>query len=188
MTLPRTIAAVVLLLVAPGTPAQAWERGHVETFATLPAGTHNPEGITADRHGHIYVTTFDVTKAGGPGDLLVFGGGKQVLAVNPFTGANDDDNLWIAANQADEIVVLNPSGRVVAKLGDFDGINRHGEPIGLLFPARLVRHGHHIYVTNLSLDLRLFGFPAVDAQWAADVQRHTIARIPARIPKVKGLK
>jgi hypothetical protein len=303
MTLPRTIAAVVLLLVAPGTPAQAWERGHVETFATLPAGTHNPEGITADRRGHIYVTTFDVTKTGGPGDLLVFGGGKQVLAVNPFTGASsvfttipgganagpnvltfdhagnvyisdsfqgtiwrtgpgggaptawvtdplltttgvppfganglafnnagdalfvcntgndsvvripvaggnasaptafayningcdgliidDDDNLWIAANQADEIAVLNPSGRVVAKLGDFDGINRHGEPIGLLFPASLVRHGHHIYVTNLSLDLRLFGFPAVDAQWAADVQRHTIARIPARIPKVKGLK
>ena len=338
MTLPRTIVAAVLLLVAPGTPAQAWERGHVETFATLPAGTHNPEGITADRHGHIYVTTFDVTKAGGPGDLLVFGprghllrhvkvanssnllldlafhphtgtllvidfGGKQVLAVNPFTGASsvfttipgganagpnvltfdhagnvyisdsfqgtiwrtgpgggaptawvtdplltttgvppfgangvafnnagdalfvcntgndsvvripvaggnasaptafaysingcdgliidDDDNLWIAANQADEIVVLNSSGRVIAKLGDFDGINRHGEPIGLLFPASLVRHGHHVYITNLSLDLRLFGFPAVDAQWAADVQRHTIARIPARIPKVKGLK
>lgn len=25
---------------------------------------------------------------------------------------DDDDNLWLAANQADEIVVLNPSGRV----------------------------------------------------------------------------
>ena len=27
----------------------------------------------------------------------------------------------------------------------------------------------------------------VDAQWAAQVTRHTIARIPTRIPKVPGL-
>ena len=56
-----------------------------------------------------------------------------------------------------------------------------------LFPASLVRHGDFIYVSNLALDLRLFGLPQpVDAQWAADVKRHTIARIRARIPNVQG--
>ena len=336
MVLRYVIATLTLVLFT--IPAAAWERGHVETFAVLPPSTAHPEGITADRHGNIYVTTFDVTKASGPGDLLIFGphgrlidhvsvagssnllldlafhpitgallvidfGHQQVLSVNPRTGASsvfttipggasagpnvltfdqagnvyisdsfqgtiwktgpgggpatawvanplltttgvppfganglafnnagdamfvcntgndsvlripvaggnasapvafaysingcdgliidDDDNLWLAANQADEIVVLNPEGRVIAKLGDFGGIDRHGVPIGLLFPASLVRHGGHIYISNMSLDLRLFGFPAADSQWAADVKRYTISRIPARIPRVPGLK
>src|SRR5689334_22399872 len=34
-----------------------------------------------------------------------------------------DDNIWIAANQEDEIVVVDPTGKVIAKLGDFDGIS-----------------------------------------------------------------
>ena len=102
--------------------------------------------------------------------------------------ADEDDNLWVAANQADEIVVVDPTGRVIAKLGDFGGVDHHGKPIGLLFPASLVRSGHFIYVTNLALDLRLFGLPQpVDAQWAAQVTKHTISRIPARIPPVPGL-
>lgn len=53
---------------------------------------------------------------------------------------------------------------------------------GLLFPASLVRHRGFLYVTNLSLDLRDFGHPTVDPQWAAAVKRHTISRIRARIP------
>jgi hypothetical protein len=52
---------------------------------------------------------------------------------------DDDDNIWVAANQADEIVVVDPSGRMIAKLGDFDGVDWHGEPLGLLFPANLWR-------------------------------------------------
>ena len=83
---------------------------------------------------------------------------------------------------------MNPSRRVVAKLGDFDGLDPHGAPMGLLFLASLVRHGEFIYITNLALDLRLFGLPQpVDAQWAADVKRHTVSKIPARIPSVSGL-
>ena len=84
---------------------------------------------------------------------------------------------------------MNPSGRVIAKLGDFGGIDPRGAPKGLLFPASLVRSGQFLYVTNLSLDLRLFGLPQpVDAQWAAQVTRHTISKIPAHIPPVPGLK
>ena len=101
---------------------------------------------------------------------------------------DDEDNLWVAANQADEIVIINPSGRVIAKLGDFNGLDSRAAPKGLLFPASLVRHAEFIYITNLALDLRLFGLPQpVDAQWAADVKRHTVSKIRARIPPVSGL-
>src|SRR5215469_15341323 len=33
-----------------------------------------------------------------------------------------DNNIWAAANQADEIVVVDPTGKVIAKLGDFNGV------------------------------------------------------------------
>jgi hypothetical protein len=59
---------------------------------------------------------------------------------------------------------------------------RERSPVGLLFPASLVRHGDWIYIANLSLDLRpVVGQQAVDSQWAAKVKRHTISRIRARI-------
>lgn len=122
--------------------------------------------------------------AGTPGAPAVF--------VNSINGADgvlvdDNDNIWVAANQADEIVVLNPSGKVIAKLGDFDGLDPQSAPVGLLFPASLVFSNGFVYVTNLSLDLRGFGLPqTVDSQWAAAVARHTIARIKAHIPPVRG--
>jgi sugar lactone lactonase YvrE len=127
--------------------------------------------------------------------IPVVGGnpGTPVVFVNSINGADgliidQDDNIWVAANQADEIVVLDPTGRVIAKLGDFGGIDPSGAPIGLLFPASLVRSGGFIYVTNLALDLRLFGLPQpVDAQWAAQVTTHTVAKIPVGIPPVPGL-
>ena len=114
--------------------------------------------------------------------------GTPEVFVNSINGADglmvdEADNLWVVANQADEIVVVDPSGRVIAKLGDFGGIDRRGSPIGLLFPASAVKVGNFLYVTNLALDLRGFGLPQpVDAQWAAAVTRHSIARIRARIP------
>jgi sugar lactone lactonase YvrE len=309
--------------------AAAWDRGSVDQFAVLPAGAANPEGITVDKHGDVYVTTFAVTGTP-PGKLFVFGsdgnlkrqldvagssnlllgvgfhpqtndllvidfGGARVLNVNPNTGASsvftqvsggaglnalafdaagnvyisdsfqgivwrtgrkggapvawvndallrtsgfppfgangmdfnrdesalfvantgddrviripvnagatgtpevfvnsvngadgllvdENDNVWVCANQADEIVVVDKTGKAIAKLGDFNGL-RDGAPDGLLFPASLVRSGDSIYITNLSLDLRLFGLPqSVDSQWAAQVTRHTISRIRARIP------
>jgi hypothetical protein len=48
-------------------------------------------------------------------------------------------------------------------------------------------HTSGSYVTNLSLDLRAFGLAQpVDAQWAAQVTTHTIARIRASIPPIHG--
>jgi sugar lactone lactonase YvrE len=326
----RALLALACFLVP--MQAFAWDRGEVQRFATLPAGAANPEGITVDRHGDVYVTGFNPTGAGvgqvfvfddngrlkrvldvegassallgiafhpHTGELLVLDIGQaRVHRVNKWSGAasvfaqapagaglndltfdragnvyisdsfggiiwrtgpaggapvawasspllttagfppfganglefnrdesalfvantgNDTivripvaagaagapavftnsvngadglildrhDNLWVCANQADEIVVIDPSGKAIAKLGDFEGVRR-GSPVGLLFPASLARHGDWIYVTNLSLDLRpVAGAQSVDSEWAAQVTRHTVARLRARIPHDK---
>jgi len=315
--------------------AAAWDRGRVERFASLPEGSPNPEGITTDHNGDVYVPGFAPTAPSGPGKLFVFDedgdllralnvtgsspallgvafhptnrlpngrrqllvidfGAGNVLSVDPMTGAatvfaeikggglnaltfdakgnvyisdsfrgiiwrtkpaggdavawakddlllttgfppfgangldfnhdesslfvantgNDsivripvvrdvaqkavvftnsingadgllvdrDDNVWVCANQSNEIVVTDKTGKVIAKLGDFGGV-RDGSPVGLLFPASLVRRGDWIYITNLSLDLRpITGQQSVDSQWAAKVKTHTISRIRFRIP------
>jgi hypothetical protein len=105
------------------------------------------------------------------------------------------DNIWAAANQADEIVVVNPTGKAIAKLGDFDGVNG-GVTNGLLFPASpaFSPDGQWLYVTNLELDLRTItktqqnpdGVQTVDSQWAAQVTQHSIARLRAKIPPIQS--
>ena len=76
-------------------------------------------------------------------------------SVNGADGITFDAHgrLWVAANQADEVVALNEQGRVIARLGEFQGINRNGTPRGLLFPASLVIVGNQMFVTNLALPL-----------------------------------
>jgi len=118
-------------------------------------------------------------------------GGAASVFTNSINGADgliidEQDNLWVCANQGDEIVIVDNTGKVIAKLGDFDGLKGNAEPDGLLFPASLVFAGDSLLVTNLSLDLRLFGSNTVDAQWAAQVRTHTIARLPRRIPRLEG--
>jgi hypothetical protein len=98
-----------------------------------------------------------------------------------------------AANQADEIVVVDSTGKAIAKLGDFDGLNG-GVTNGLLFPASpaFSPDGQWLYVTNLELDLRTLGPnnmggpQAVDSQWAARVTQHSIARLKAKIPPIQS--
>jgi len=80
--------------------------------------------------------------------------------------------LWVAANQADEVVALNANGRIVAKLGEFRGIKRNGTPDGLLFPASPVIVGDEIFVTNLAITL---GSAADEPE--ANVTRWTISRM-----------
>jgi sugar lactone lactonase YvrE len=329
----RAAILLITFLVLCPLHAFAWERGEVEKFATLPAGSAAPEGLTVDSNGNVYAASFAVPPSGLgevsvfdrnghllrqvsvagsssqllgltfhpiTGDLLVIDfGSPKVLRVHPVTGASSvfttipgpagpnaltfdkqgnvyisdsfqgiiwrtglgggtpvpwvtdpllrttgtppfganglefnkafsalfvantgddtviripvdhsgtpgtpatfvnsingadgliidrDDNIWVAANQADEIVVIDKTGKVIAKLGDFGGIDEHGAPRGLLFPASLVFSGDWLYVTNLSLDLRKFGLPqAVDSQWTAQVTSQTISRLRARIPHV----
>jgi DNA-binding beta-propeller fold protein YncE len=330
-----TLACVGLALVISNTPAAAWDRGSVNTFAVLPQGTPMVEGLTVGPNGNVYVSTFNPTGSGKsqlftfdsqgmllksvkiqgsssamlglafrPGTdalrVIDFGAG-EVLVVDPDTGrsttcitlkdspgspglnaltfdaagntyisdsfqgiiwrlsgavcgeatawvTNDlllpktgvpgfganglgfnkagdalfvantamdwivkipvsggvpgtpemftnsingadglvldsNDNIWVAANQADEIVVVDPSGKAIAKLGDFEGL-QNGVTQGLLFPASpaFSKDGQWLFVTNLELDLRTIGGPqTVDSQWAAQVVQHSIAKLPARI-------
>jgi sugar lactone lactonase YvrE len=320
------------------TPASAWDRGSVQTFAVLPQGAPKVEGLTVGQDGNVYVSTFDPTGPAAPSKLFVFKddgtlirsvtianssqatlglgfsplthqllvidfGAAKVLNVNPHTGGssvfmtvtgnaglnaltfdaagnvyvsdsfqgiiwktgphggagtvwkqdpllttigtppfgangiafnsarnimfvantgNDtlvqiavsnvggtltagtasvftnsingadgivldaNDNIWVAANQADEIVVVDPTGKAIAKLGDFNGVV-DGVTQGLLFPASpaFSKDGASLFVTNLELDLRSIGIPqSVDSQWAGQVTQHSIARLPARIPPI----
>src|SRR5882724_12653132 len=79
-------ALVISLLLAMSfaQSAHAWIRSPATTFATLPAGSAHPEGITADAQGNIYVTTFAINGTPtGNGQLFVFGhDGKLVRQVN----------------------------------------------------------------------------------------------------------
>jgi sugar lactone lactonase YvrE len=337
-------AETILILVLLATPitAQAWERGKVERFATLPPGEAHPEGIAVDREGNVYVVTVAVNKPEtSEGTLLVFDpngkhlrtvriagssrllldvrfhpqtgkllvidyGAAKVLTVDPRSGASsvfmtvagehpgldgmafdnagnvyvtdahagiiwsvgkdggeatawvespllkprrpppaiganglyfnnkqtalfvantandtivkipvagsplepgepqvfvnragggpdgliidEEDNLWIACNQSNEILVLEPTqGRVIAKLGDFGGIDRDGAPVGFLWSNSLVFHGDDVLVTNLSLNVAAFtsqSLRTVDGPWADQVKLHTISRIKKRIPSV----
>ena len=86
---------------------------------------------------------------------------------------NKSGLLWVATNQADEVVALNANGKIVVKLGEFRGINRNGTPNGLLFPASPVIVGDEIFVTNLAIDLT----PAVGDEPEEDVTRWTISRM-----------
>jgi hypothetical protein len=93
---------------------------------------------------------------------------------------DNQGRLVVAANQADEVVILNDNGRVIAKLGDFLGIRNDGSPRGLLFPASLVIVGDRIFVTNLALPLT----PVIGDEPEEDVTRYTISRIniPNELP------
>ena len=83
--------------------------------------------------------------------------------------------LWVAANQADEVVALDANGRVVERRGSFEGIGPDGAAKGLLFPASIVLSNGSLFVTNLALVLIGNG-----SEPEADVTTFTISRIPLR--------
>jgi sugar lactone lactonase YvrE len=125
--------------------------------------------------------------------------GEPKVFVNGVNGpdgmfVDEEDRLWVVANQADEIVVFDKTGKAIAKLGDFNGLDERGAPRGLLFPAEMTKVGDYLYVGNLAVDVRYYkGGPAVAisykgvlqtmiSQWAGEVKTYNIVRIPARIP------
>ena len=65
----------------------------------------------------------------------------------------NDGTLWVATNQADQVVALDSNGRIAVKAGEFLGVDAGGTPHGLLFPASLVVVNGWMYVTNLALPL-----------------------------------
>jgi sugar lactone lactonase YvrE len=153
--LRRVIPFALLLSTLLSLDAQAWDRSTVTTFATLPAGAAHPEGITVDHAGNVYVATFDVSKAGGPGRLFVFDsagnlvrqvavanssnllldlafhpktgdllvidfGNKQVLTVDPFTGASSVF-MTVTGNAGLNVLTFDKAGNVFVS-DSFQGI------------------------------------------------------------------
>jgi sugar lactone lactonase YvrE len=101
---------------------------------------------------------------------------------------DQNDNIWICANQEDDIVVVDKTGKVIAKLGDFNGIDKKGVAHGFLFPASLAfsRDGKKLYVSNLALFLPFAGAqPAVDSAWTLQAKHYTVSVISTDIPPLK---
>jgi|SRR5579872_4213914 len=125
--------------------------------------------------------------------IPVDGDGSAGTASIFITGINAPDgiaidpseNMWICANQEDDIVVIDKTGKVIAKLGDFNGFNRSGVAQGFMFPASLAfsLDGRTLYVSNLTLFLPFAGAQAaVDSAWTLMARHYTVSAIPAVIP------
>ena len=108
-------------------------------------------------------------------DLETLDIGVFAESINGADGVAFDEfgRLWVAGNQADQVVVLNQNGRVVFELGEFLGFKKDGSPRGLLFPASLVIKGKWIFVTNLALPLT----PAEGDEPEEDATVYTVSRI-----------
>jgi sugar lactone lactonase YvrE len=180
-----------------GGAATAWVSSPLLTTSGIPPFGANGLAFNQNRTALFVANTGNDTVVKIPVSGSPLTPGTPEVFVNSVNGADgliidEDDNIWVAANQADEIVVIEPTqGRVIAKLGDFEGVDKHGAPNGFLFPASLVFHGNDVFVTNLSLNLvTALGNPSartVDSAWAEQVTTHTISKIKKRIPKIKGL-
>jgi DNA-binding beta-propeller fold protein YncE len=162
----------------PSCTAQVW--AHDPLLATAGFPPFGANGLSFNEHD----TALLVANTGDDRILKVDPVTKVVSvfaeSINGADGIAFDRHgrLWVAANQNDEVVALNSKGRVVVRLGRFEGIGRDGAPKGLLFPASLVIVGGEIFVTNLALPLT---DPAVIGdEPEEDVTRWTVSRI--RLP------
>src|SRR6266404_8555540 len=118
--MPRnlTLAALFILSLL-SSSASAWDRGQATRFATLPKGTAHPEGITVDAAGNVYVADFDVDRAAGPGQLVVFDrSGENARVVNVAGSSNlllglDFHRL---AGPGVELLVIDFGGKTVLRV------------------------------------------------------------------------
>jgi sugar lactone lactonase YvrE len=107
------------------------------------------------------------------------------------------NRVWVAANQSDEIVIIDGTsptttpGRVIHKMGDFNGIT-NGAPNGLLFPASVVfsNDGQTLYVTNFAFTQAVCPLPppapnpgppcnpppSIDSAWTQKVTAFTVVK------------
>lgn len=120
--------------------------------------------------------------------------GTPTVLTNSINGADGiavdrQGNIWVCANQSDEIVVIDPTGKALAKLGDFNGVDRDGVPQGLFFPASpaFSADGRFLVVSNLALDLRFAaGAQSIVSDYADEVKTYTVSSIRAKIPPLGG--
>ena len=174
-----------------GGTATPWSSGPLlgpGTGLTPPFGANGVEFnsdysilFVADTAFH-QIIQIPVNHDGSAGTASIF-----ITGINAPDGIMIDrnDNIWICANQEDEIVVVDKTGKVIAKLGDFYGIDKQGIAQGFLFPASLAfsNDGSTLYVSNLTLFLPYAGAePAIDSAWTLQVKGYTVSKISAVIP------
>jgi sugar lactone lactonase YvrE len=90
-----------------------------------------------------------------------------------------DDNgiLWIASGQNDRVVGVSPAGRVIARIGAFEGMTRGGAPEGLFQPSGIAAFGGRLYVGNeSSRGLRPMPDLVPEAEWE-QLRLYTLAEI-----------
>ena len=160
------------------TPCAVSLVSHDNLLATAGFPPFGANGLAIDPGG----TTLFIANTGDNRVLKMDLGTKAVsVFAESLPGADGlvfdgDGRWWVCANQADEVVALAANGRVVARLGEFQGIRKDGAPRGLLFPASAVIVDGWIYVTNTALPLT-----GSSAEWETEVTRWTIARM--KLPK-----
>jgi sugar lactone lactonase YvrE len=119
-------------------------------------------GLAFDRSGrNLYaantgdrrVLRIPVDRRGNAGQVQIFADGATIDQRQHTTGAlhgadglafDVEGNLYVAANQANEIQVLSPSGRLTARYAG-------SGPSQLDFPASVIFKGDKLYFTNASL-------------------------------------
>lgn len=90
-----------------------------------------------------------VNKDGSAGAISIFANGAT-LGAGALDGADGiqfdvKGNLYVCANQANEVQVLSPSGALIARYGHNPG----DDPLD--FPASPIFHGKAVYIANLAL-------------------------------------
>lgn len=99
--------------------------------------------------GDSTILRIPVNADGTAGTVEVFAAGATAADPALLRGADGiafdvRGQLWVCANQANEIQVLSPEGALVAR---YSGTGADA----LVFPASLVFHGRTLFVTNLAL-------------------------------------
>ena len=171
-----------------GTP-QEWAADPLLATTGFPGFGANGLAFNHDQSALFVANTGDDTIVRIPRNADGSAGQAEVF-VNSPNGPDglimdDEDNLWIPTNQENEILVVDSTGKAIATLGDFDGINRDGTVNGLLFPSDLAfsANGRSLYVANFALDVRNLGATqSFSSQWTDQVQRFSLARIRAKLP------
>lgn len=135
--------------ITPDGTKTAWKQDALLATAGFPPFGAN--GIAFDRHeSNLYVSNtgddrivrIPVNADGTAGSVSIFASGID----GPDGIAFDvRGNLYVCANQADEIAVLSPSG---ARIATYRGTGS----AALHFPASLAFHGRDLFITNLAFD------------------------------------
>src|ERR1700730_16559398 len=147
----QRILTVLALLVTP-IAVQAWERGKVERFATLPAGEAHPEGICVDHEGNVYVVTVAANKPEtSPGTLIVFDPKGKHLRTVRIAGSSrllldvrfhpQTDRLLVIDYQAAKVLTVDPKTGAATVFMTVKGKNAGLD--GLTFDA-----AGNVYVTD----------------------------------------